>query len=230
MYGYMKSSANRKRNIRSDSMKIAPSILSADFSRLKEEIDTIKEADWIHIDVMDGHFVPNLTIGPAVVKAIRPHSDLVFDTHLMISDPGRYLDYFIDAGSDHITFHIETVDNVDALIDKLHAAGVKAGLSLKPATPVSDLKPYLDKVDLVLVMSVEPGFGGQSFMRDTVAKMEELDRLRSENGYGYEIVVDGGINESTAAICESAGVDVVVAGSYVFKSADRAKQIRRLRR
>ncbi len=210
-------------------MIIAPSILSADFSRLKEEIETIQEAQWIHIDVMDGHFVPNLTIGPDVVKAIRPHTKQVFDTHLMIDEPMKYFDPFIEAGSNHITFHIEAVDDPNQPIDYLHEKGVKAGLSIKPDTGVAAIADVLHKLDIVLVMSVEPGFGGQKFMGDMVDKMKELNQLRLENGYHYTIVVDGGINDDTAKLCRDAGVDVLVAGSHIFKSDDRDNAIRRLR-
>jgi len=210
-------------------MIIAPSILSADFSILKDEINTIQEAQWIHIDVMDGHFVPNLTIGPDVVKSIRKHTKQVFDTHLMIEDPEKYVDAFIDAGSDHITFHIETSAKHEALIDYLHEKGIKAGLSIKPNTDVEVLKPYFHKLDIILVMSVEPGFGGQAFMEPMVEKMKELSLLRKANDYHYKIVVDGGINEKTAKLCKDAGVDVLVAGSYIFKAKDRVQVIRSLK-
>jgi len=210
-------------------MIIAPSILSADFSKLQEDIKTISEAEWIHVDVMDGHFVPNISIGPAVVKALRPHTKQIFDTHLMISDPRKYFDAFIDAGSDHITFHVEVDDDPDALIDYLHEKGVKAGISLKPATPLSAIEPYLHKLDVVLVMSVEPGFGGQKFMPDMVDKMQQLSTLKKNQGYQYHIVVDGGINNETAKICKDAGVDVLVAGSYIFKQSNRNKAIEGLR-
>ncbi len=211
-------------------MKIAPSILAADFSQLKEDVLSVAEhADWIHVDVMDGHFVPNISIGPAVVKSIRKHTDLPFDTHLMISEPERYMDAFIDAGSDHITFHIEAVKSPQALIDALHAKNVKAGLSIKPNTAVDAIEPYLKDLDVVLVMSVEPGFGGQTFMYETVEKMKRLASLKTKHNYHYDIVVDGGINEETAAICKQAGVDVLVAGSYVFKASDRKSQIERLK-
>ncbi len=210
-------------------MKVAPSILSADFSILKDELKTLKAADWIHVDVMDGHFVPNLTIGPGVVKALRPHSNQPFDTHLMIENPHEYVDAFIDAGSDHVTFHIETVKSPHMLIDHIHEKGAKAGISIKPMTTVEAITPFLDSIEIVLVMSVEPGFGGQAFMPEMVDKMQELSDIRARDNLDFTIVVDGGINDETAKQCLNAGVDVLVAGSYIFKAKDREKAIASLR-
>ncbi len=210
-------------------MKLAPSILSADFSKLSEDVKTVARAEWLHIDVMDGHFVPNISIGPLVVKALRKHTKQVFDTHLMISEPEKYIDAFIDAGSDQITFHVETVVDPLALITALQKKKVKAGISIKPATPVKSIEPFLAQLDLVLVMSVEPGFGGQAFMPESLDKIAELSRLRKQHDYQFDIVVDGGINEKTAKLCVAAGADVLVAGSYIFKAKNRDYQMGLLR-
>ncbi len=207
-------------------MKVSPSILSADFAILKEEIETIKSSDMVHIDVMDGMFVPNITIGPCVIKSIRAYTDMFFDVHLMIENPIRYIDDFVKAGSDLITIHYET-ENVKECLEYIRNKNVKVGLSIKPKTAVKEIIPYLGMVDLVLVMSVEPGFGGQSFMYDAVNKIKELSDLK--NKYHYEIEVDGGINAQTAALCKEAGADILVAGSYIFKLDDRKKGIDSLR-
>ena len=205
---------------------IAPSILSADFSRLGEEVKAIEKAgaDWVHVDVMDGLFVPNITIGPLVVKAIRPVTDLFFDVHLMIDAPEKYIGHFADAGSDLITFHIEACASPLDTIKKIKDKGKKVGVSVKPGTDISSLDEVLDQVDLVLVMTVEPGFGGQAFMEDMLKKVKAL---RSKfNGY---IQVDGGIDKGTAVKAVEAGVDVLVAGTSVFREKDYNKAIKELR-
>ena len=203
-------------------MKVAPSILSADFSKLGADlVDIVSNgADYIHIDMMDGNFVPNLSFGPMVMKSIRPLTDKTFDCHLMIEEPTRYAQAFIDAGADLITFHWECFRNLAEatnFIDELHQKGIKVGITSKPATPIQEYEALLSKVDLVLVMSVEPGFGGQSFMEDALDKIAYFKRKREELNLEYLIEVDGGINESTGSRCVEAGCDVLVAGSYVFQ-------------
>lgn len=205
---------------------VAPSILSADFSRLKEEIRDVEKGgcDLIHVDVMDGQFVPNLTIGPCVVQSIRKSTRLPLDVHLMIVEPIRYLREFRDAGADLITVHVEATKDLRKTIRHIRKMGAKVGLSLRPRTPVSRLYPYLKEIDLVLVMTVEPGFGGQKFMEPMIQKVRNL-RLR----FSGLISVDGGINAETAKIAKQAGVDILVAGSSIFKEKDRKKAIRLLR-
>ncbi|MGB2661695.1 MAG: ribulose-phosphate 3-epimerase [Candidatus Omnitrophota bacterium] len=205
---------------------IAPSILSADFSKLGEEVKSIEKAgaDWVHVDVMDGAFVPNITIGPLVVRSIRNSTGLFFDVHLMIDDPIKHVDQFADAGSDLITFHIEACENPKKSIEKIRAKGKKVGVSIKPGTDVSALDGMLGDVDMVLVMTVEPGFGGQSFMSDMLDKIRELKKRF--NGY---IQVDGGINKETALQAIDAGAGVLVAGTAVFGQEDYAKAISELR-
>ncbi|MBO6046253.1 MAG: ribulose-phosphate 3-epimerase [Erysipelotrichaceae bacterium] len=207
-------------------VKVAPSVLSADFTDLKNDIKDVEQggAKWLHYDVMDGHFVPNISFGADILKQISKITDLYLDVHLMVSDPAFYADRFIAAGADLITFHIEAMDSVEsikALIDHLHEKGVKAGLSIKPGTKVDAIKNFLDDIDLVLVMSVEPGFGGQSFMSGSLDKIRALN----EREHQYLIEVDGGINAETGKSCVEAGVDVLVAGSYVFNAEDRKERI-----
>lgn len=197
---------------------LSPSILSCDFAHLAEAADLVAHggAEWLHIDVMDGAFVPNISLGAPIIKSLRRYSNLVFDVHLMIERPERYIDDFIAAGSDIITFHIESTDAGDEIIRRVHAAGKKVGITLKPGTPVETLIPYLDKVDMVLVMTVEPGFGGQSFMEDQLPKAEFLKKYKDEHGLEYDIEVDGGVNLRNLRACLKAGINVIVAGSSVY--------------
>lgn len=212
-------------------MKIAPSILSADFSNLQRDIELVEKggADYIHVDVMDGQFVPNITFGPALISSIRPVTDLIFDVHLMIVDPERFIDEFVKAGSDIITVHAESTTHLHRVIQQIKASGVKAGVVINPGTPLEVIKPVLSMVDLVLVMTVNPGFGGQKFILECLDKVSELAELRQANGYTYEIEVDGGVDDKTAKECVKAGADVLVAGSYVYKYDDVAEPIKKLK-
>ena len=206
---------------------VAPSMLSADFSRLGEELSRITEAgaDWAHLDVMDGMFVPNITIGPLVVEAIRPISDITFDVHLMIQDPIRYVDQFAKAGADYITVHTEAEGDVMGAIERIRELGTHPGISLNPDTPVSEIERYLEHVDLILVMTVQPGFGGQKFRENGPEKISRIRKMADATGRRIIIYVDGGINRDTGRRCVEAGVDVLAAGSYLFKQEDMATEI-----
>lgn len=210
-------------------MIVAPSILSADFGNLQASLEQVKSATWIHVDVMDGHFVPNITIGPVVVKGLRSYTAQVLDTHLMIDNPLQYAEAFVKAGSDRITFHYEAVNDPLKVIREIKKLGVPVGISIKPKTDVKSLLTILEDVDLVLVMSVEPGFGGQAFMPEAVEKIKELTTLKKVVKNNYLIEVDGGINKQTAKLCKEAGVDVLVAGSYIFNSSNPESRIEELR-
>lgn len=211
-------------------MKIAPSILSADFANLQTDVEKVEQAqvDMLHIDVMDGHFVPNLTFGPNVVAALRPHSQLVFDCHLMIENPENYVEAFADAGADLIGVQYESTPNIHRALDMIKKKGKLAEIVINPGTPVSAISSLLAMVDQVLVMTVDPGFGGQKFMPEMLDKVAELAQIKQEKGYHYEIQVDGGVNDQTIKQCAQAGATVAVAGSFVFKG-DPAVQVKKLR-
>lgn len=212
-------------------MKIAPSILSADFANLAKDIELVENfgVNYIHVDVMDGQFVPNITFGPSVVDALRPITKLPLDVHLMIVEPERFIPDFAEAGADIISVHVESTPHIHRALQLIKHHGAKAGVVINPGTPVEMIKPVLSMVDLVLVMTVNPGFGGQKFIEETLGKISCLDELRKKHDYYYEIEVDGGIGLETAALCRDAGADVFVAGSFIYNSSDVGKSIQSLK-
>lgn len=212
--------------------KIAPSILSADIGTLVEDIKMLDEggADWIHVDVMDGHFVPNLTFGPNVVAAAKSATDLPLDVHLMVEEPEKMLNGFIEAGATAITVHAEATKNIHQVMQHIRSHNVSPGVVINPGTPVSFIETVLSSVDLVLVMTVNPGFGGQAFIPEMLTKIEELDQYRKDHDLQFLIEVDGGINEETIQLCHEAGADVFVAGSNIFNAPSPADQIAKLKK
>ena len=218
-------SQNRPRTM----IRIAPSLLSADFARLDEELATVATADVLHLDVMDGHFVPNITIGPLVVKALRGRTKLPFDCHLMISEPQKYIDRFLEAGADMISVHVEAEPHLQRALQMIRDGGARAGIAINPATSAESLSAAIEFCDYVLVMTVNPGFGGQRFIEPVVGKIRHISRLIRERGVRVEIEVDGGIDVGTAPLVTAAGASILVAGSAVFGQPDRAGAIQKIR-
>jgi len=210
-------------------IKIAPSLLSADFARLAEELETVVDADLLHLDVMDGHFVPNITIGPPIIKALRKRTKLPFDCHLMISEPQKFIPAFLDAGADMISIHVETEPHLQRALQLIRDGGAKAGIAINPATSAESLTTALDFCDYILVMTVNPGFGGQKFIEPVVPKIRHISRLVRERGLAVEIEVDGGIDTKTAPHVVTAGASILVAGSAVFGQSNRGDAIQAIR-
>lgn len=211
--------------------KIAPSILAADYANFALELKRIEEtsAEYVHIDIMDGQFVPNITFGADVVASMRKHSKLVFDCHLMVVNPERFVDAFAQAGADIMTIHAESTLHIHGALQKIKKAGMKAGVVINPGTPVSAIEPVLSLVDQVLIMTVNPGFGGQAFIPEMLEKVQKVAKIRDEKGYDFDIEVDGGVDNKTIKACYQAGANVFVAGSYLFKASDLTAQVETLR-
>lgn len=213
-------------------IKIAPSILSADFSNLEQQVRLVEKggADWVHLDIMDGHFVPNITFGPMIVRVIRSLTELPLDTHLMIEKPERYLEEFREAGSDHVTVHVETCPHLHRTIQQIHRLGMKAGVTLNPATPASSLREILPDVDIVLIMTVNPGFGGQKFIRSMLQKVREISGMVKSTNPGILLEVDGGVDLNNASLLVRAGANVLVAGNSIFSRRNISQAIVNLRK